>query len=272
VTRYRVNVGPNWSYNLDERTTARFSYTYSDVQYNNTGENGFVNFNTNSGQASLQRVLNERAVASTTLSYSQNSNDNQVDTKNINLQGGGSYRFSETLSGSLFAGVRGTETDFSQTSQVPIFSGDIIIGFIPLNEDVTRSNWGYTFSGSLTKGFLRGQTGVSASRNISFDVNGIPVEVTRLDWNNLYRFSETLSGNLDLRFNQSETDNNARNSLNREYYTLEPKFNWIFKQFWSISGSYRYRKQTFDDTSDDATQNAAYLTLTYDWPRIAVSR
>jgi hypothetical protein len=230
VTRYRVNVGPNWSYNLDERTTARFSYTYSDVQYNNTGENGFVNFHVNSGQASLQRVLNERAVASTPLSYNQTSNDNQVDTKNINLQGGASYQFSETLSASLFAGVRGTETDFSQTSQIPIFSGDIIIGFIPLNEDVTRSDWGYTFSGSLTKNFLRGQTGVSTSRNISFDINGIPIEVTRLGWNNLYRFSETLSGDLDLGFYQSETNNNARSNLNRKYYTLEPKFNWNFTE------------------------------------------
>jgi hypothetical protein len=44
------------------------------------------------------------------------------------------------------------------------------------------------------------------------------------------------------------------------------------KKFWSLSGSYRYRKQTFNDIKDDATQNAAYLTLTYRWPRIAVSR
>ena len=271
VTRYRINVGPNWTYNLDERTNARFSYKYSDVRYNNT-DTGFVNFHVNSGQASLQRTLNERAVASITLSYNQTSNDNQVDTNNTNLQGGGSYRFSETLSASLFAGVRSTEADFSQTTQIPIFSGDTIIGFVPLNENVSRSDWGYTFSGSLTKDFLRGQTGVSASRDVSFDVNGIPIEVTRLNWNNLYRFSETLSGNLDLDFYRSETSNNARNNLNRDYYTLEPKFNWDFRQFWTISGSYRYRKQTFDNTGDDATQNAAYLTLIYQWPRIAVSR
>ena len=96
--------------------------------------------------------------------------------------------------------------------------------------------------------------------------------MTRLRWNNLYRFSETLSGDLNLEFYKSETNNNARNDLNRNYYQVEPKFNWDFRQFWRISGSYRYRKQTFDNTGDDATQNAAYLTLTYQWPRIAVSR
>ena len=272
VDRRLINIGPSWTYNLDERTDARFGYTYSDVKYDDSDETGFVDFHINSGQASLQRILNERTAASVTLLYGQSSNDNQVDSKNTNLQAGGSYRFSETLSASLFAGVRYTKSDFSQSSQIPIFAGDIIIGFIPLTEDVSRSDWGYTFNSSLTKDFLRGQTGLSASRDISNDINGIPIEVTRLSWNNLYRFSETLSGNLNIQLYKSETNNNARDSLNRDYYQIEPRFNWDFQQFWRISGSYRYRKQTFDNTGDDATQNAAYLTLTYGWPRIAVSR
>jgi len=272
VDRRLINIGPSWTYNLDERTNARFGYTYNDVKYDDSDETGFVDFHINSGEASLQRVLNERTVASITLSHSQSNNDNDVESKNTNLQGGASYRFSETLSASLFVGVRHTKADFSQSSLIPIFVGDIIIGFIPLNEDVSRSDWGNTFSGSLTKDFLRGQTGLSASRDISNDINGVPIEVARVRWNNLYRFSETLSANLNLEFYRSETNNNARDDLNRDYYQIEPRFNWDFQQFWRISGSYRYRKQTYDNTGDDATQNAAYLTLTYRWPRIAVSR
>ena len=272
VDRRTINIGPSWTYNLDERTNARFGYTYRDVQYDDTDETGYVDFHVNSGEATLQRVLNERTVTSITLSHNQSKNDNDVKSKNTNLQGGGSYRFSETLSASLFVGVRHTKVDFSQSSLIPIFVGDIIIGFIPLNEDVSRSDWGYTFSGSLMKDFLRGQSGLSASRVISNDINGIPIEVDRLGWDNLYRFSETLSAELNLSFYQSETGNDARSSLNRDYYDIEPRFNWDFQQFWRISGSYRYRKQTFDNTGDDATQNAAYLTLTYRWPRIAISR
>ena len=272
TTRYRANVAPSWTYKLDERTDGRFAYTYSDVQYNNADDTGFVDYHINSFQASLERVLNERAMASISLLHSQTSNDNQVNSNNSNLQGGGSYRFSESLSATLFAGIRRTEADFSQNSLIPIFSGDELIGFIPLTEDVSRSDWGYTFSGSLRKEFLRGQTNLSASRDISNDINGIPIEVTRARWNNLYRFSETLSGNLNLEWYESESNNNARSSLNRNYYQIEPRFNWDFQQFWRITGSYRYRKQTFDNTNRDATQNAAYLTLTSRWPRIAISR
>ena len=272
VTRYRVDVGPSWTYNLDELTNLRFGYNYSDVQYNNTGETGFVDFHSHSGQASLQRVLNERTAASMTLVHSRYSNDNQVDSQNTGLQAGGSYKFSETISASLYVGTRYTKADFSQSSQIPIFLGDEIIAFIPLNEDVSRSDWGYTFSGSLSKDFLRGQTALSASRDISNDINGVPIEVTRLRVQNLYRFSEVLSANLNLEFYRSETNNNARSSLDRDYYQIEPTLNWAFQKFWRISGSYRYTKQTFDNTSDDATQNAAYLTLTYLWPKIAISR
>ena len=162
--------------------------------------------------------------------------------------------------------------DYSQSSFIPIFSGSTIIGFVPLTQDVSNSDFGYTFSGSLTRKFLRGETTVSASRDISNDINGTPIEVDRVRWLNLYRFSETLSGNLDLEFYNSQTNNTASQSLNRNYYQVSPQFTWKFQQFWSLTGSYRYRKQTYDNTGDDATQNAAYLTLTYQWPRIAISR
>ncbi|MFC1772567.1 hypothetical protein ACFL3A_04340 [Pseudomonadota bacterium] len=271
-TRYTVYAGPNWAYNLDERTTADFSYQYRDVQYDNNDDNGFVDFNTHNGQASLSRIVNDRTTASAIISYSLSNNDNDVETNNTNVQAGASYQFSETLSTSMFAGVRHTEADFSQDSLIPIFSGDTIIGFVPLSQDVSRSDWGYTFNGRLTKTFLRGQTSLSASRNISNDVNGVPIEVTQANWNNLYRFTEILSANLNIGVYNSQSSNSAGSKLSRDYYTIEPGFNWDFKQFWRISGSYRYSKQTFDNTSDDATQNAAYLTLTYQWPRIAVSR
>ena len=272
VRRQTINVSPNWTYSFNQRTRLSANYSYSDVEYKNATQSGFVDFTLNSAETSLVHVLNERATASITLSRTKSDNDNDVESTNTNLQAGSSYRFSETLSGTLFAGVRNTKVEFSTTSQIPIRSGGNIIGFIPLNRNESNSDWGSTFSASLTKTFLRGEVGLSASRNISNDINGRPIEVTRLRSTNLYRFSEILSGSLNLEFYNSKTNNDVTNNLNADYYQIEPTFSWAFEKFWSLSGSYRYRKQTFDDTNTDATQNAAYLTLTYRWPRIAVSR
>ncbi|TCK19391.1 uncharacterized protein (PEP-CTERM system associated) [Thiogranum longum] len=272
IPRRRITVSPNWSYSFNERTRLSASYGYTDVEYNNSSNTAFVNYNLNSGQLALNRVLNEKTTASLTLSGSKSSNDNDIESVNANLQGGVSYRYSETLSASLFIGVRRTEVDFSQTSQIPIFSGNTIIGFVPLTQDISNSDWGSTYSASIDKAFLLGNIGLSASRDISNDINGQPIETTRVRATSLYRFSEILSANLNLAFFNSQSSNNVGNSLNRNYYEIEPTFTWAMKKFWSLSGSYRYRKQTFDDIKDDATQNAAYLTLAYRWPKIAVSR
>ena len=272
IRRQRITASPNWTYNFNERTRVSANYSYSDVEYKNPGDVRFVNYTLNSAQTSLTRVMNEKTTASITLSGSQTDTDNDVKSVNINLQGGASYQFSETLSTSLFVGVRRTNTDFSRTSQIPILSGNTIIGFIPLTQDISNNSSGSTFNASITKTFLRGETSLSATRNVSNDVNGQPIEATRLSATGRYRFSEILSANLNLEFYNSQSNNNVGSSLNRNYYQIEPTFSWALKKFWSLSGSYRYRKQTFDDIKDDATQNAAYLTLTYRWPRIAVSR
>lgn len=272
VRRQRIDISPNWIYSFNERTRLSANYGYSDVEYKNAGGTGFTDFTLNSAQTSLVHILNERTEGSITLSRTHSDNDNDVESTNTNLQAGASYQVNETLSTSLFAGVRHTEVDFSRNSLIPIFSGNTIIGFLPLTRDETNSDWGTTFSAAISKTFLRGDTELSASRDISNDVNGRPIEVTRLRSNSLYRFSETLSAKLNLLFSTSETNNDVGSSVSRDYYQAEPALIWNLKKFWDLSASYRYRKQTFDDTSDDATQNAAYLTLTYLWPRIAVSR
>jgi len=272
IRRQSIAASPNWTYVFSERTSMSANYSYRDVEYLNTSDARFVNYTLNSAQTSLTRVMNEQTTASITLSGSQTDSDNDVKSTNINLQGGASYRFSETLSVSVFLGMRRTETDRSQTSRTLILSGNKIIGEILLPNDVSNSSSGSTFDASLTKTFLRGRIGLSASRSISTDFNGEPIEVTRLGSTNLYRFNEILSASLNLSFYRSKSSNDIASGLNRDYYQIEPKFTWALKKFWSLSGSYRYRKQTFDGISDDATQNAAYLTLAYRWPKIAVSR
>lgn len=270
--RQRLNISPNWTYRFNPRTSLSASYRYSDVQYKNPGDSGLTDFTLNTARTSLSRILSERANASITLSRTRSENDNDVTTTNTSFQGGGSYSFSETFSASAFLGVRKTEAEFSSTTLIPIFSGDTVIGFIPLNEDATNSDWGTTYSVSVTKSYERGEATALVSQDIRDDANGLPFEVTRLRSSASYRLSNTLSTALNFTVSHTESRDTAGFSLDRDYYQVTPEIAWKFKEFWSLTANYRYRKQTFDNTDDDATQNAAYLTLTYLWPRIAVSR
>jgi len=224
INRQRIDVSPSWTYSFSQRTRLNANYSFSDVTYQNPGTSGFIDFTLNSGQASLTHVLNERAIATLTLSGSRSNNDNNTESTNINLQGGGSYQFSETLSASLFIGVRRTNVDFSRNSQIPIKSGNATIGFLVIPRNISSSDWGSTYNASITKTFLRGETSLSATRSISNDIDGQPIETTQLRSTNLYRFNKILSANMNLEFYNSQSNNNVGSSFNRNYYQIEPTF------------------------------------------------
>jgi hypothetical protein len=271
IDRWRYSLNPTWRYSLDERTSMELGYTYSDTNYDNNDNSNYSDYTTNGGEISLSRILSPRATGSITASYTRTKNDADIEATYSGVQAGAQYRFSETLTGSIFAGVRRSEIKATQNTFIPILDENNNIILVPVSNGTQDDDLGYTFSGIVQKDFLRGSTSFSARQEISNSISGIPLQVTRFGWNNLYRFTEILSGELLLSYYQSEAANGVGNR-DRNYYQIEPRFNWRLKQFWTLSGSYRYREQTFDATNDDAVQNAAYLTLRYNWPRIAISR
>ena len=272
VDRRQSSIAPRWSYMLTERARVQLTYRFNDVAYKNTGRSAYVDFTANYAEASLNAAVDEKTLLTAILSYSTTSNDNDIESAIANLQAGASYRFSETLSLTTFAGVRHTKVKYSRDSFVPILSGNTIIGVVPISEDISSGEWGYTFNVQLSRSFLRGNMDLGASQSISTDVNGQPIEVLQVSTGGSYHLSETLTTGLNLRYSSSKTESTISRSLDRNYYTIEPRLTWQLKKFWRMSASYRYRSQSFDDLKENATQNAAYLTLAYRWPRIAVSR
>ena len=269
VNRFLKRASPRWSYNLSERTRLDTNYSFTDVSYAKSSS-GFVDYTSHNARLSVNRVVNERLFATATLGSTLTNNDNDVQSTYSYLQGGASYQFSEASSASLFVGLRRTGSEFKR--RVPIFAGQRLIGFSPVSSKVENSSSGSVFNGTLSKQFERGSTALTLSRDVSNTVSGILFEVTRLTWKNSYRFSETLTGAFDLSLYRSTDDSDVAGGQDRKYYDLNPRISWRFARFWSLSASYRYRNQTFDSSNDDATQNVANLTLTYHWPRIAVSR
>ncbi|HFD80743.1 MAG TPA: hypothetical protein ENK05_10190 [Gammaproteobacteria bacterium] len=262
---------PTWRYNLNQRTSLDLGYSFTFVDYSASEETGLVDYQSNNFQVSLGRILNQRSTGSVTVGFTTTGNDVNTDSTYAYFQGGGSYEFSETLNASAFAGVRRTETKFKERIFVGFDPNDNPL-FEPVGETISNSDWGGTFSASLNKKFLRGDTGLTASRNISNSTSGILINVTRVTLKNTYRFSERLSSGLTLQYYHSKSSNAAATNLNRDYYTVNPSLTWRFTRAWRLSASYRYRVQTYDEGGGNATQNVAYLTLHYQWPRIAVSR
>ncbi|HHH43541.1 MAG TPA: hypothetical protein ENK49_05330, partial [Gammaproteobacteria bacterium] len=180
VDRQRYTAAPGWSYFFSPRNRLDLRYTFNDVSYSNVGLVPYIDYRVNAGQASLVSVLNEQITASATLSHSASTNDNDVDSSNTGLNVGVEYRFSKTLTASLSAGARYTKTDFTRNTSIPILDGNVFVGAIPLSQDISNSDWGYTYNVSFKRKGLRGDIELSASQNISNDINGQPIEVLQL--------------------------------------------------------------------------------------------
>lgn len=267
--RLERSLSPNFTWMFGERSRLEASYTLRDVNYDDSAD-GFSDFTSHSGQLSLVRTLSERTSASITAGHRFTDSSNNIESLFSYLQGGASIRFSETLSVSLSAGIRRTETRFPEV--IPIFFGPFFLGTVDTGRTTERSEWGSVFGASIDKQFERGQATLSTSRNVDNTVSGIQVEVFQVNGRYLRHFSPTLSGALDLGWYDSQSTDAGSRAFNRRYWTVEPHLDWDFAQFWRLSATYRLREQEFESSGDNATQNSAYLTLTYRWPRIAISR
>ena len=263
LNRHDRLAGAFWRLNFGARTNATINYSYRDVKYEDSVGSGFVNFNTNSGSLAINRQVSPRATITGSGTYSLTENDNDITTKSASLSAGGSYNFDSTLSASVSLGQRRTTVDSIGGTQVPITFDNRIVTFIIVPQDITNESKGTTYSIQVTKTFERGSSSLSANRGISTSAGGIPSETTSLVWTTNYGITTTISADVTLRGNQSVTENVLGNSsTNKSFYT-NSSVNWDITESLQISAIYQFRVHTYDSGADDATRNAAYLTLRY---------
>jgi hypothetical protein len=92
----------------------------------------------------------------------------------------------------------------------------------------------------------------------------------RAQW---YRdFSPRMAAYMWLTSFRNKSLNNPGATTDRTYYTIEPGLRWKLALQWSLDGSYRYRRQKYDNSSATAESNAVFVAISYAWPRIAASR
>ncbi len=268
--RLSKSIDPSWTWILNERTRLRAGYDYGTINYEKSRA-GLADYFTHSGQLSLLRAFSEQVVGSISLAHSVTDSDSDIRSSNTNLQGGLSWQFSETFSASLAGGGRYSITKFPE--RIPLFSGPLFLGYIDTGKKTQDSSSGLVFDASLDKRFERSGLSLSASRNVNNTVSGIQIEVTRLGVSASHNFSERVSGNGGLSWYKSQSaGKTSSGSLDRRYLSGTAQLNWKLAEFWTLSAIYTYSQQQFESTADDAIRNTAYLTLTYRWPRIAVSR
>ena len=282
--RSALSFNPSWTHTLTERASLNLDYQYQDVKYDKSTS---TDYTYQQAGGSVQYLLSERDTLNvsanySTVDYAQTvtstvpffgiGTDTVSSKSNARLvQASLSHLFSQTLSGAFTLGRRNTETTVTHTCNGLLLpAGPLCIGSLPIitftNE--TRSNT-YSLNANLDKQFETGKVSGLISRDVSPSGSGL-VQTDRYGIALKKSLTENLTGFLDSSLYRTTYVSLA--SPGSRYFTFEPRLSWRVSEWWVLGGGIRYARVKSDDSSPAVSAKAVYLNLTYNWPKISVSR
>ena len=57
-----------------------------------------------------------------------------------------------------------------------------------------------------------------------------------------------------------------------DYYRLDSALSWKLDEWWTAGAGYSFAYQKIKDAPNSANANSIFLSISYNWPRISISR
>ncbi len=259
-TRHRVTttVSPGYTLQLDERTSLRLGYSYTDVFYQAGRFSGLVDYTYRVASASLSRQTSDTDTFTLT-AYQAGFNipDARAKATDYVIQAGFARQFTPTFGGRLMLGVDRTDSEFSDLLGAPHnTSSNSLVFDLGLSRETERGHWE-----------------VGYSRAISPSGRGDQNKRDEISLNGYHDFGERLRGILRARYfdNKSGTGR-AGASLDRTFAEVQGRLRWRLSPFWSLDGAYGWRRQAYAASGAVGVSNTLSLSLRYNGDKRAVSR
>jgi hypothetical protein len=252
IRRNQLRLQPSWTWAMTQRNSLRLGYRLNDVRY--SGEDLLDDYRTHGVEVALRRELSLRNNLEASVAAARYERpDREISSDDYTIRLNLTRDFSPLTRGRFAVGVRSTKVtrdDLRDESE----GATVNIGLTRRPSPSTRYRMDLERSvrpsGSASAVFLSDLFRISATHDLT------------------PRLSLMLRG---LAFRNESLDP-ERTSADRVYYSIETGFNRMMTRFWSIGGSYRYRWQKYAERADSVDSNGVYLSISYAWPRIAVSR
>lgn len=304
--RITRSVNPSWTWQMTERTRLELNYKSSLVSYQNVPNSGLINYTSRDGAATLLYELSSKdqltvqiersyfAVPQesqsqlgqssyTTLSGILDPNPLILSNTSItdNLVLGWSHSFSQTLSASLAAGARRTNSDSivqTCTASAPItfnFITGLVVGTCTQTATTAYSDKsnGYVYDAEINKQLQLSDINLTLERQISPSGFGTQVQMNSETLAVTRNLSARLSTGLSISGNQVRGIGGTAPTLNRENYTMaSTDLNWRWTRQLTVQTGYRYITLRFLNNNIRAHDNTVYLRLDYAWRRFSMSR
>lgn len=264
------SINPSWTWSMTELTLLQLAYSQSDVSYVNGESIGLHDYRSSAVNVTLSHQLDVYTQIFFAPAYSIfRVPTTTFESKSNSYQLGATRTFSETMRGTFSAGRRNT------SSEQEILICTLIFGPSCLQTAQEKSfsrDSSSLLSASLDKQFETVQLSAAASRSFDAVATGQQVRNDSVSLTLGKQLTSKLTGSLAVRANKFSAETGEVSGIDRKIYQVAPALRWQWTPELNLETSYTYTHLKLLSPANVATSNAAYLTLTYQWPKISISR
>lgn len=264
------SINPSWTWAMNELTQLQLAYSFNSISYVDGRSAGLSDYTTRGISAQLTNWFDAKDQVFFSAGYSIfNVPSTTFESKSATYQAGVTRVFSETLRGTISAGARKSSSN-QDVVVCSLFFGPFCLQTANATQFSKQSS--SVFNGSLDKQYE--VTRLSLTVNRSFDPSGLGGEV-RTDSQNIVlsrRFTSRLSGNLSAGYYTYKSETGDLGGIDRRYYAFAPFLLWAWTNELSVNLRYDYRHIKRAAEDQPVASNVAFLTLGYQWPKMALSR
>lgn len=277
------SISPAWTWMYSETTMLEVVYQLSDVSYEQTQSAGLYDYEYRSATVTLSNQLSERNRVFVTGGYSKFQVPlTGFESNTGNVQIGGTRNFSETMSGTLQAGLRNTEAitrggnpTGSFFSDVDSITGQIFTIFVPdggVTQDSRSENTSSVFSGSLERKFEKSLTRLAVSRTLSPSGLGGQTEQDTANFIFQDPLSPRLTWSVSMHWQKTRAFEGNISNSDLTYFDIKPGIDWQWLRDWSVGMDYRYAHVNREHETAAADSHSVGVTLIYRPLKISISR
>lgn len=246
---------PSWKHGLTDRLSLNAEYQYTDVSYDDAARFSLFDYRTHLGSSGLSYQVSDRDQVDVTGYYlAYRAPALNLDSDYFGFQLGASHAFSESFRATVAGGFRNvTSTTTAQG----------------LTQRSTDFVW--VFNGSVEKKLERSFLTAGFAREINPSGVGFLVQTDHLSASATHEITKRLSASLTGDAYWITPTLTSATIPNSRYLRIEPKLHYRWSEWWSVDLIYHHARLEVDVVNTTASQNAAYLSVTYNIPKLALS-
>lgn len=257
--RNEYKAAPSWSHLLTEKLSWDNTYQFSHVTYESGQQLGLANYQTHVASSGLSYKLTERDEIQGSVQYLHFTiPDFQQRSSYVGFQLAAQHLFSDTLKATVAGGPR-------------FVTSSLKAGGLDLTDNETV----WVASGTLTKTFERSTVALDVGREIYPSGFGLLIRSDRIAGTISHELTDmaTLAFTASYYVVGSVTGAASRVAFaDTNFMSFMPRATWKLSDWWSVECAYTYAQRTVDAQSVRAESNAAYISLIYNAPKMAISR